>query len=338
MKVLLNKSFIKYPKFKHNLWLRPENKPQITYLTVSDGTYEVPSEEAQNFLKIRTYCTGFNSHEEISKRLNLPVNTVEATLAPYHEANITHAPIKEDDLISSDEIAHTFLTMAKLFGDQLAETNITLEILSGKLKKEVVLGWLFETYHYIKFFPETLEVASNHASGKLKEIIAKYAKEEKGHEIFIARSLEMAGFSKDEIQHSTPLVSTKTIKLLLEDLFAFEPATVFIVAGIIEALEYQDATKQKFAKAMKKFYSFNPSIWDPLFEHIKIDDSLGHQKLLEKHIEYIKKIDKTKLNAIADKIHDIKHAFDLQALEIKSHYSNAGSYLQRQKVLFSSIL
>lgn len=337
MRELENRDFFLHPKFRHNLWLRPAEKPEITYLTVSNGTYEIPSTQADEFFTIRAHCTGHNTIEEISKRSNVSVEKIETILAPFQEVEMTHPTIKNPLLLSDEEVEKTFLMLAQLFGEHLAETNITSDILSGKLKKEVVLGWLSETYHYIKFFPKTLNIAKKYAKGQMKEIIQKYACQEQGHEIFILKTLEAIGFKKQEIESSVPLVSTRTIQFILEDLFHYEPATVFIVASIIESVDYHDRSKQKFARAMKKLYGFPIKIWDPLFEHIQIDNKLEHQKLLEKNIQYVKKINRKKLNNVVNKLHDLKHAFDLQKLEIKNHYSVSGSYVPRQFISFFSI-
>jgi hypothetical protein len=109
------------------------------------------------------------------------------------------------------------------------------------------------------------------------------------------------------------------------------------VASIIEASDYDESSKINFSKAMKNFYGFPMTMWDPFFQHIHIDSKLGHQKLLKNNMKYIRAIDKKKLNNLVNKIHDLKHAFDLQTAEIKRHYSNPGSYIPRQFICFFSI-
>jgi hypothetical protein len=175
------------------------------------------------------------------------------------------------------------------------------------------------------------------SKGELKNILQKYAKEEKGHEVFILETLMSAGFKKSEIESSTPLVSTRAIQMILEDLFSFEPISVFIVASIIESEEYHEESKRNFCHSMKKLYGFSESIWEPFFNHIEIDTKLEHQHLLFKYKHYLKMINRKKLDILVNKLHDLKHAFDLQALEIKDHYSKTGCYIPRQFVGFSSI-
>lgn len=42
--------------------------------------------------------------------------------------------------------------------------------------------------------------------------------------------------------------------------------------------------------------------------------------------------DRKDISDILNMIHDIKHAFDLQKLEIIEYYSHVGNYFPRQKV------
>ena len=44
------------------------------------------------------------------------------------------------------------------------------------------------------------------------------------------------------------------------------------------------------------------------------------------------------LDQVVNKIHDLKHAFDLQGIEIKAYFTTLnGKYLPRQPVTFASI-
>jgi hypothetical protein len=69
-----------------------------------------------------------------------------------------------------------------------------------------------------------------------------------------------------------------------------------------------------------------------------VDWSLNHAALLAANIDLIEIDDVAILDQIVNKIHDLKHAFDLQGLEIKAYYTNLdGKYLPRQPVDFHSI-
>jgi hypothetical protein len=56
------------------------------------------------------------------------------------------------------------------------------------------------------------------------------------------------------------------------------------------------------------------------------------------HLNLIEIDDAAVLDQVVNKIHDLKHAFDLQGIEIKAYYTTLnGKYLPRQPVTFESI-
>jgi len=336
--MLIDKSdFNKYPKFRHNLWTSYESSPETTYLIMSNSAFEVPTEEANLFLKIRSFCTGHNTIEDISIKSAIPLNKILSMINSMKEIDAFHLPYSPLDTISKNQQQNTLISATNLWAEQLEDTHISHEIFSGKTSKNVVIGWLLETYHYVKTFPEALEIAAKNASSGLKDLLTSYAKQEKGHEKFILESLMRAGITRLEVESSIPLISTRTIDFLLKELFTIEPCSVLLVAGIIEADDYNEHSALEIAKMLNKTHQFPIDMLEPFFEHVKIDFKYGHHKLLENNLAYLQEIKSENLNDVVNKLHDIKHAFDVQRLEIFDYYNKVGNYLPRQYVDFFAI-
>lgn len=334
---LEKKDFRVFPKFRHNLWTSYEDAPEITYLTVSHGTYEVPTEDANKFLKIRSFCTGNNTLADIARKSKMPEREIQAIVNSLLEIDTLHLPFKPLETLTKEEIIYTFESATNIWSEQLADTHISRDIFLGKTSKNVVIGWLLETYHYVKLFPSALEVASSHAKGELKELLVEYTKQEKGHEWFILQSLLKAGLTKQEVENSIPLISTRTIDLLFKELFSLEPSTVLLVASIIEAEDLDKNSAQKVAKVLHNIHGFPIDMLNPFFDHIEIDSKFGHHQLLKNNVKLLEKINPQLFHNIVNKLHDIKHAFDLQKLEIMDYYDKMGNYLPRQYVDFFAI-
>lgn len=334
---LENKDFEEHPKFRHNLWTNYEDNPDVTFLTVSHGTFEVPTTDANEFLKIRSFCTGYNTVDDIAKKSGSPINKVRSVITSLSQIDTLHLPFKPLNSLSKNEIATTLQAATEIWSEQLADTHISREIFLGKSTKPIIIGWLLETYHYIKFFPDTLKTAVEHSSGALQKLLMHYEKQERGHELFILKTLLKAGLTKQEVEESIPLVSTRAIELLLKELFSLEPASVLLVASIIEAEDLDKDSAVEVAKMLNKKYNFPIDMLDPFFEHVEIDSRFEHQKLLQKNIDMLETIDRNNLHTLVNKIHDLKHAFDLQKLEIKNYYGETSNYVPRQRVDFFAI-
>jgi hypothetical protein len=152
---LKEKDFTIYPKFKHNLWTNYEDNPEVTYLILSHGSFEVPTQEANNFLKIRAWCTGYNSIASIAEKSNIPEADTKLMINSLMEIDALHLQFKDIATSSKKEIRNTLLSAIELWSEQLADTDISVDIFLGKTSKNVVIGWLLETYHYVKSFPKT---------------------------------------------------------------------------------------------------------------------------------------------------------------------------------------
>jgi hypothetical protein len=324
--------FQKKPKFIHNLWTPYDDDPLHIQLRTSKGYFEVDKIDAALFLKIRSLCTGNRTQEEIAVLTKIPIAKVNEIIDSL--ASIGTIRQEEDiQLISDNDFRNKLLIACEMWGEQLAETNLFLEILSGNHPVNVFKGFLLETYHYIKDFPEILHCAAEKAiDSNLKEEIFNYYLQELGHESFIMLDLMKLGFSEKEVENSVPLVSTQTIIWLMKDLFERFPFTVFLVAKVIEADDFDENLGDEIRDSIQTNLQVDRSTLDGLIEHMKVDYSLGHSQLLEKNLQYIIFEEKEAIHFVINRIHDIKHAFDLQKLEIIQYYTQEGNYIPRQRV------
>jgi hypothetical protein len=322
----------KYPKFKHNLWTTPEDDPEITFLTFTGGQYEVPTREAKEFMDIRTLCTGHHSLLDISKKSGKTLGKVKEIVDSLIEIGMQHDPFTK----ITKEMKSLLITACGMWAEQLSDTHIFNEFFNKDIPERVFLGFLMETYHYIKAFPKALKVAAQNApEGELKNFLNDYAQQEMGHESFILDTLVNCGVSAREVEASIPLVSTRTIDLLLKELFTFEPSAVLLVSRIIEAVDVDLKDIETCKQSLIQKYKLTPKALDPFFKHVEIDMELGHGEFLEKknHLIHLDE----RFHDIVNKLHDLKHAFDLQKLEILDYYNHPGNYFPRQYVDFFAL-
>jgi hypothetical protein len=73
-------------------------------------------------------------------------------------------------------------------------------------------------------------------------VLRRYADEERGHEGFVLQTLVNLGMSRVEVTTSIPLLSTRLVGFLMRELFELEPASTLMVAAVIEAQEFDEAT------------------------------------------------------------------------------------------------
>lgn len=301
-------------------------------LRTSHGYFEVNRDEAEIFLKMRQMFTGHNSQEKISKQIGISAEKVSSIITAL--AGIGCIRTETDIASLTDETIYLKLkTACEMWAEQLEDTHIFAAILAGKHGLSVLKGFLLETYHYIKGFPDCIRLARDNASiPELKLSLDTYYQQELGHETFILECLKKVGFSEKEVSTSIPLVSTQALLNLISDLFIRHPQTVALVARVIEADEYTEDTGEQIRAALEQHFNVGRDALDGLITHMAIDYSMGHADLIETHKKFIVFDNKDDVHFVFNRIHDIKHAFDLQKLEILDYYTHLGNYVPRQKV------
>jgi hypothetical protein len=330
---------LEFPRLRENIWHIAEDEP-LAYVETLTGVFEVPTSQAVSFLKVRSHCTGLNSIAEIAARSGVCAADIRSMVLNLFAADLLlpsldSPPQPEDSL---DSIRLKLRSIGEVWGKELTRDYVANKLLTDNLPKEVLVGWLLEMYHYVRDFPEAIEHGAQAAAGPLRKLFLRYASEERGHEEFVLRALVNLGLKRSEVEASTPLVSTRLVGLLMRELFELEPATVLLVAAIIEAHEIPEAQLNGFQRQLESRYDLPKDTLGPYFEHQFIDVALGHSKLLEDNMDLFSVRDPKLLDAVVNKIHDLKHAFELQSQEIQSYYGNLGGmYLPRQPLTFSSL-
>ncbi|MEF8701338.1 MAG: iron-containing redox enzyme family protein [Candidatus Accumulibacter sp. UW20] len=328
-----------FPKLKENVW-HIDPQQQSALLITSCNRFQVPTAAALEFLRMRSYCTGWHSLDNIADRSGLALADVKALLASLAPAGIVYGSANDavDEPLSTGHVREVLVRACGIWSDELRLSYIGNEFAEGSLPKSALIGWLIEMYHYIRDFPDAIEHAAAHASGPLKEVLCRYAREERGHEGFVLQTLVNLGMSSAEVTTSIPLLSTRLVGFLMRELFELEPSSALMVAAVIEAQEFDEAQVSRFKARLHEHYGVDVRAFDPYFRHQEIDVSLGHAALLARHLNLIEIDDAALLDQVVNKIHDLKHAFDLQGIEIKAYFTALnGKYLPRQPVTFASI-
>jgi hypothetical protein len=334
---IIEKDWGEFPKFRHNLWTNYADEPEFTYLTISIGKFKVHKADADDFTKIRSHCTGYHSRREIASRTDISLTRIDEIVDSLKRAEMLRRPCQNFETLAPEEVRAGLLNAVRIWADQLRETHISVEVFNGDVPRRIAMGWLLESYHYIRCFPSALYAAAQAASGRLREILREYAAQERGHELYVEESLLRMGLTREEVRESVPLVSTQLLHFQMQELFRDAPCAALLLAAIVEADDFiddeADAAQQRFAQ----HYDTPADSLAPFFEHIRLDANLGHSKLAQNHADLLVFEKSAQLHDTVNRLHDIKHAFDAQKLEIKDYYGKQGNYFPRQRVDFFAI-
>lgn len=330
------------PKLRENIWhLRPDASGEDpAFLITSKAKYELPSDYVRGFLKIRPYCTGHHSVAKIADITGTQADDLLVFFKAFSEIDLLYPDNPSAITLDRQAVVNALTSIVDIWASELHAVYIANELVRGDgLSLPIVIGWMTEMYHYVRDFPHALQSGADQAQGDLKIVLDRYAKEELGHEMFVLDTLQNLGVDPDEVRASVPLVSTRTIGLLLRELLTIEPSATLLAAALLEAADFDEENIGHYQDRLATLYGISNQALAPYFKHQKIDFELGHQKLLADNLELLDITDVDRLDVLINKLHDLKHAFELQSLEIKAYYGepNNGKYLRRQAMSFHAI-
>ena len=326
-----------FPLLKENIWQISPDEP-LSFVETPRGLFEVPTTQALAFLRIRSHCTPHNTVAAIAARSGTPQPEVAAMLEALGGIGLL-AGADEPPATGVPAIRARLQRIIALWSEELGRTFIGNSLLDGNTSKTILIGWLLETYHYVRDFPEAIAAGAARApAGPLKSVLQRYAEEERGHEGFVLAALENIGVSRPEVRGSRPLVSTRLIGLLMRELFTLHPASVLLMAALVEAQELDGGRVDEFQARLETTFDLPRAALAPYFEHQALDARLGHCRLFADNLDCFDITEPDLLDELTDKLHDLKHAFDLQGLEIRQYYGVLdGKYLPRQPMPFAAV-
>jgi pyrroloquinoline quinone (PQQ) biosynthesis protein C len=319
---------------RENLWeIRPDE--DCSYVETSDGVFEVNTASAMQFLRVRSHCTGHNSVDVIAARSGMDIDDVLDLV----EAVETIGMRARQAAIEVEARPARLQRIVEMWASELKRCFIGNRLLSPNAKKQLLAGWLLETYHYVRDFPAAIAFAAERAENpQLRALLVRYAGEERGHERYVLQSLTRLGFSADEVRNSSPLVSTQLIAYKMRDLFAVEPSAVLLMAAMVEAQEFDHRDIASLQREIEVQHSIPEGALAPYFEHQRVDYELGHHHLLEENLELLNVAHDRVADRMINALHDLKHAFDLQSMEIELYYGGTdGQFIPRQPVTMASL-
>jgi len=326
------------PRLRENVWrIRPD--APASELETLQGVFEVETARALGFMRIRSHCTPHNSLDVIAARSGVPRERVIADLFSLLEPGVLVRPDRHDGADPAQEqVADVLMGAAGLWGRELSAGLIANRLCEDVLPRSLLQGWLLEMYHYVADFPQAIRFAAERAEGELRDVLQRYAAEERGHETFVLRSLQAIGLSPAEVLGSRPLASTRAVMLMMRALFSVHPAAALLMAHMVEASEVPHEDLRRLRREIEDRQQLPAGALAPIFEHQAIDASLGHQTLLDRHRHLLPTGPRALLDGIVGGLHDLKHMFELQTQEIESYYRELrGKFLPPQPVDYPSL-
>lgn len=322
-----------YPRLRHCTLVGTRENDELVIVIGSDYfelTNVVGSRE--EFLNLKRYFDGRHSVSEISKITSLPENDVCDVIEAFEDLGMLRRE-NSNECVSTDEFISQIQESVLMWSRQLGYHRLFAGLERGELRREVFLGLLIETFHYVRNAPKhAANAISNSTNDAWTFLLSEYLSEEYDHAKLVSETLENLGMKREDVLSAHPLIGTMSLINMLCEIGRNNTLSYLACTALFEA------KKENFVEAKESFeqlavgFGFTTNDVSPILSHMAEDVEADHNSLLSEALEGIDSIAADEAHRIVNDLHDLKHSFDQFHDQIVQYYSDISNYIPRLKV------
>ena len=273
--------------------------PDIS-LEVGDWAYDLHGASRATLETMVAYADGTRSIEELTA-LAGGASDLPPLVAALHDELIVRIERPAPKLIEPNEFTRVcrelFPTWKRRVFQRLLWTGLT----DGTLSRQVFVGWVIESYHFIEGANLRLPYAVAHCFEEdARKAFAHHYSEEYDHGHYYLRALEVLGIEPDTAESLEPLTSTTLVLNHMRWCARMDPLAYAVCSGFLESTGADRDAGRKFLNLVDQHFAAERSVTSPLMEHLQLDEDYGHNGLLEDTCEFFGTLTPNRASAAID--------------------------------------
>lgn len=327
-----------YPRLRHcTLIGRSDDEP--LRMIVGRNHFEITEElgTREQFLHIKRYFDGRHSVGEISRLTGTSERSIRGVVAAFRELGLLRQE-EPQDFIPAGQFVERVQDSCVMWSRQIGYHRLFGLLREGEARREVFLGLLLETYHFVKSAPRHISTALSHCTdARWESLLSEYLAEEHGHWRLIVQTLERVGMREDWVVAAHPIIGTMSLINMLCDIGRQSTLSYLACTSLFEARREDFDAASKELEYIGAQYGCDPEALAPLITHAGMDVGAEHSAILERALEAEGRVPAREAHLAVNCLHDLKHSFDQFHDQILQYYSDVSNYIPRLKVDYFSL-
>lgn len=327
------------PQLRHCTFFMPE-AGGATLMVVGDQHFEIEQKGAdlESFLNFKRYLDGRHTVAEISRITGVGEADAWAIVGTFADQGLLRDPDARADTIPADVFVKQIDVSTGMWTEQIGYHRLWSGLENQDFRREVFLGLIIETYHYIGAASRHIGTAIAHCTDPAwQHLLSGYLAEEYDHARLARESLVRMGLPEEQVVAAHPLIGTWSLvnnlcEIARTDTLGYLACTKLFEARGVESLEGGE-TLRRLAVA----YGYPETCLDPLISHVQEDVTADHTGLLERALAGRDVVEADQAHRAVNDLHDLKHSYDQYGDNIIYYYSDPANYIPRLKVDYFSL-
>jgi pyrroloquinoline quinone (PQQ) biosynthesis protein C len=327
-----------YPRLRHCTFV-DFGKDLPLKMVVGSEYFDITEQfgTRDTFFNVKRYLDGRHTIAEIMFRTGVGQEYVVAIVEAFHDLGLMQRR-GEVEMIPTDEFLQQVEASCVMWARQINYHELFSGLVEHRLRPEIFLGMLIETYHHVHSAPVHVGTAIGSATiPRHREILARYFIEEHDHGRLFVETLSRLGMDPAQVRAAHPIIASMSMLHMLcaiarSGSFNYLTSTALFEARADE-VEESEASMRRIATS----YGFDPGALDPILEHMHLDVAAGHAGLLAEAMKGQRYVSADAAHQAVNWMHDLKHSFDQVHDGIVQYYGDVANYIPRLTVDYFSL-
>lgn len=327
------------PQLRHCTFFMPKNGDP-TLMIVGSQHFEIEQQGAdlRTFLNFKRYLDGRHTIEEIAAITGIEVDDVLGIVTGFAEQGLLREEVAELQRIPVPSFVAQITESTGMWAEQIGYHRLWSGLANQDYRREVFLGLVLETYHYINSASRHISTAIAHCTDEhWRKLLSEYLTEEYDHARLAKESLVNMGVPAEQVDGAHPLIGTWSLvnnlcEIAREDTLGYLACTKLFEARGVESIDGANELQETAVS-----YGFPGGCLDPLVSHVVEDVNAEHTGLLEEALQDREYVPAERAHTAVNNLHDLKHSYDQYSENIIYYYSDVANYIPRLKVDYFSL-
>lgn len=323
---------IERPRLRHCTLIDEPDSNKTTLVVGTDYfTLERSGGQREDFLRLKSLMDGRHTIEEMGRKTGIKIDDIASVIDQFSSAGLLQTR-SADESISVPAFLQRIEETSMMWRRQIGLHRIFAGLSNGTYPREVFLGLLIETYHYVYMLPRVLEALSKQMRpSRYKEVVAEYAAEEMEHYQAYREALSTFGNLGQSLSSAHPTVGTLSLVRNFDYIGRRSDLSLVCCLQLIEARKHEMSDAESSLRTIADRYDL-PKLVEPFILHMKADVDLGHSNLLGEALASVTALPAEAAHQAVNDMHDIKHCFDAFHESVLGYYRDISNYIPRPKV------
>lgn len=327
------------PRLRHCTFFAPDTGGPMLMI-VGDQHFELENHGTplESFLDFKRYLDGRHTVADICAITGVGHDDAMAIVTTFAEQGLLREEDARMETIPTDVFVKQIDKSTGMWAEQIGYHRLWSGLENQDYRREVLLGLVLETYHYIGSASRHIGTAIAHCSDPhWQHLLSRYLADEYDHARLARESLVRMGLPEEQVVGAHPLIGTWSLvnnlcEIARNDTLGYLACTKLFEARGVESLE-GGQTLRRLAAA----YGYPEDCLDPLVSHVEADVGADHIGLLEEALADREYVDVEQAHVAVNNLHDLKHSYDQYSDNIIYYYSDVSNYIPRLKVDYFSL-